>query len=52
VLFVVFMVENGRSVRVTFVFWEVNSPLTWALVLSGITGFVAGFVVAWPCGCR
>lgn len=47
VLFVLFMIENSRSVRVTFLFWRVNTSLIWALLLAGALGFVSGLTFAW-----
>ena len=47
VLFVVFVVENSRTVKVTFLFWKVGTSLAWALIVSGVLGFVAGLALAW-----
>lgn len=52
VLFVLFVTENSRTVRVTFLFWKVGTSLAWALIVSGALGFVAGLTLAWFRGRR
>jgi len=44
---VVFIVENSRTVRVTFLFWRVTTSLAWALLLAGALGFVACLALTW-----
>ncbi len=46
-LFILFVVENSRTVKVTFLFWKASASLAWALILSGALGFVAGLTLAW-----
>jgi uncharacterized integral membrane protein len=45
VLFIIFAVENGRTVRVRFFFWELNTSLAWALVVAALLGLVLGLLV-------
>jgi uncharacterized integral membrane protein len=51
-VFVIFVVENSRTVRVTFLFWKVNASLAWALIVAGVLGFVVGVALAWLRGRR
>ncbi len=46
-LFVVFAVENGRTVRVRFLFWQVNTSLSWALLVAGLLGLILGLMLPW-----
>ena len=52
VLFVLFVVENSRTVKVTFLFWKAGTSLAWALIVAGALGFVAGLTLAWFRGRR
>ena len=49
-LLVLFVTENTRTVRVTFLFWKASTSLIWALILAGALGFVAGLTLAWMRG--
>lgn len=52
VLFVLFVVENSRTVRITFLFWKAGTSLAWALIVAGALGFVVGLTLAWFRGRR
>jgi uncharacterized integral membrane protein len=41
-----FIVENSRSVRVSFVFFSATISLIWVILLSAVAGALAGQVVA------
>lgn len=41
-----FIVENSRSVRVSFVFFSATISLIWVIVLSAVVGAIAGLVAA------
>ena len=45
-LVLLFIVENSRSVRVSFVFFSATISLIWVIVLSAAAGAVAGLVTA------
>jgi uncharacterized integral membrane protein len=40
------LVENSRSVRVSFVFFSATISLIWVIVLSAVAGAIAGLVAA------
>jgi len=44
VLFVVFVLENRRTVRVDLFFWHANTSIAWALIVAGILGLIAGLL--------
>jgi uncharacterized integral membrane protein len=44
-LVLVFIVENSRQVRVSFVFFSSDISLIWVIVLSAIAGAVLGAVL-------
>jgi uncharacterized integral membrane protein len=44
VLFVVFVLENRRTVRVDLLFWHANTSIAWALIVAGILGLVTGLL--------
>jgi len=46
-LLAIFIIENSRTVRVTFLFWRVNTSLAWALLTAGALGLLAGLAIAW-----
>jgi uncharacterized integral membrane protein len=35
---VAFIAQNGRSVRIHFLFWTANTHVSWALLLAGVIG--------------
>ena len=41
-----FIVENSRSVRVSFVFFSATISLIWVIVLSALAGALAGLGIA------
>ena len=41
-----FIVENSRDVRVSFVFFSATISLIWVIILSAVGGAVAGLVAA------
>ena len=45
-LVLVFIVENSRQVRVSFVFFSSEMSLIWVIVLSGAVGAVLGIMGA------
>lgn len=45
-LLLIFIVENSRQVRVSFVFFDAQMSLIWVIVLSAVTGWVVGFLLA------
>ncbi len=45
VLFVVFVLQNGRTVQVRFLFWDADMRLAWALLIAGLLGVVLGIVL-------
>lgn len=45
-LVLLFIVENSRAVRVSFVFFSATISLIWVIILSAVAGAVAGLVVA------
>ncbi|MCC6832437.1 MAG: DUF1049 domain-containing protein [Thermoleophilia bacterium] len=45
-LLLIFIVENSREVKVSFVFFEARMSLIWVIVLSAVTGWVVGFLLA------
>jgi uncharacterized integral membrane protein len=45
-LLLIFVVENSRQVTVSFVFFEARMSLIWVIVLSAVTGWIVGFLVA------
>lgn len=45
-LVLLFIVENSRSVRVSFVFFSATISLIWVIVLSAVAGAIAGLVAA------
>lgn len=45
-LVLLFIVENSRSVRVSFVFFSATISLIWVILLSAVAGAIAGHVVA------
>jgi uncharacterized integral membrane protein len=42
ILLLVFITENSRTVRVSFVFFEADISLIWVIVLSAAGGAIAG----------
>ncbi len=44
VLFVVFVLENRRTVRVDLFFWHANTSIAWALIVAGVLGLIAGLL--------
>jgi uncharacterized integral membrane protein len=44
VLFIVFVLENRRTVRVDLFFWHANTSIAWALIVAGILGLIAGLL--------
>lgn len=44
VLFIVFVLENRRTVRVDLFFWHANTSIAWALIVAGVLGLVAGLL--------
>ncbi len=38
VALVVFIAQNGRSVRIHFLLWAVNTHVAWALLVAGVVG--------------
>lgn len=44
VLFIVFVLENRRTVRVDLLFWHLNTSIAWALIVAGVLGLVAGLL--------
>lgn len=45
-LLLIFIVENSREVTVSFVFFEARMSLIWVIVLSAVTGWIVGFLLA------
>jgi uncharacterized integral membrane protein len=45
-LLLIFIVENSRQVKVSFVFFDAQMSLIWVIVLSAVTGWVVGFLLA------
>lgn len=45
-LLLIFIVENSRQVKVSFVFFDAEMSLIWVIVLSAVTGWVVGFLLA------
>lgn len=45
-LVLLFIVQNSRSVRVSFVFFSASISLIWVIVLSAIGGAIAALVIA------
>lgn len=45
ILAIIFFVMNDQSVEVSFIFTTVDTPLVWALLISLILGFLAGWLV-------
>jgi uncharacterized integral membrane protein len=45
VVFIVFLIENGNTVHIKFLFWGVNTSLSWALVVAGILGVIMGWLL-------
>ncbi|HEY7296254.1 MAG TPA: hypothetical protein VH916_14510 [Dehalococcoidia bacterium] len=43
--FVVFVVQNRRTVRIDLLFWHVNTSIAWALIVAGILGTAAGLLL-------
>ena len=43
-LFVVFVVENSRTVRIRFLVFEADTRLAWALVMAGAFGALFGLL--------
>lgn len=42
----IFVLQNTRSVRMTFLFWETSAPLAGALLLAVALGGILAFLVA------
>lgn len=42
----IFIVENARSVRVSFVFFSAHISLIWVIVLSAVVGCAAGMLIS------
>ena len=42
----IFVLQNTRSVRMTFLFWEISAPLAGALLLAVALGGILAFLVA------
>ncbi len=45
-LLLVFVVQNSRQVTVSFVFFDARMSLIWVIILSAVTGWIVGFLVA------
>lgn len=43
-LFVVFVVENSRTVHIRFLVFEADTRLAWALVIAGAFGALVGLL--------
>lgn len=43
--FVAFMLQNGRTVKLHFLFWQVNTHVAWALLVAGVLGVVIGVLL-------
>lgn len=46
-LLIVFALQNGRSVPVTFLFYDTNTSLIWALAVTAVLGVILGYVAGW-----
>jgi len=44
VLFIAFVLENRRTVRVDLFFWHANTSIAWALIVAGVLGLIAGLL--------
>ena len=44
-LFLAFVLQNRRTMPVTFLFWEVSISVAWALVTAGVLGLLVGLVL-------
>ena len=45
-LLLIFVIENSDPVRVSFVFFSADISLIWVIVLSAVTGAIAGIVIS------
>jgi uncharacterized integral membrane protein len=43
-LFALFIVDNAQTVRLHFVVFDVDTHLSWALVIAGVLGVVVGLL--------
>ncbi|MEX2102145.1 MAG: LapA family protein [Actinomycetota bacterium] len=48
VLVILFAVQNADSTRLRFLWFEFAPPLIWVIVVVGLAGAVAGFIVGRP----
>lgn len=46
-LLVIFVVQNGTTVRIHLYFWRLSTHLNLALVLAAVLGFLVGWIVSW-----
>jgi uncharacterized integral membrane protein len=46
ILALVFIIENSRRVRVSFVFFSADISLIWVIVLSAVAGAIAGALIS------
>jgi uncharacterized integral membrane protein len=37
-ILIAFIAQNGKSVRIHFLVWSVNTPVAWALLVAGVFG--------------
>ncbi len=44
-LLVIFVVQNGQSVTIDFLFVETNTPLIFGLLIAGLLGFAIGWLL-------
>jgi uncharacterized integral membrane protein len=45
VIILAFIIQNTRRTTVSFVFFDTNASLIWVILLSVISGAIAGFVI-------
>jgi uncharacterized integral membrane protein len=44
-LLLVFVFQNGRDVRLRFLFWEADLRLAWALIVAALLGVLIGIAL-------
>jgi uncharacterized integral membrane protein len=44
-LLAIFVVQNGQSVTIDFLFVETNTPLIFGLLIAGLLGFAIGWLL-------
>lgn len=45
ILAAIFILQNSATVRVDFIFWNVEAPLIFALLFAALLGFVIGLAL-------